>query len=190
MIAHLIDAHPDFNPRAWLDALPPLDDFGVMIFNILGQQISVAASRSILGRLITTFGGHTPTPTELLAAEAELIRGAGLSRAKVATLRAVAEVFLDGSLDATVLQELSDDEVLARLTAIRGVGPWTAQGFLIFALDRQDVVLAGDLALRRVISRAYGLAALPSQDEVLTLAEAWRPHRTLATAYLFSSEFE
>jgi DNA-3-methyladenine glycosylase II len=190
VLARLIDAHPDFDPRAWMRDLPEMDAFGVLIFQVLGQQLSVRSTRSILNRLIALFGGRLPTPSQLLAEDPERIRSAGLSHRKVQTLRAIAERFVDRTLNAEALQSMSDDEVQDRLTAIPGVGPWTAQGFLIIALGRRDVVLPGDLALRAAIKRAYGLDHLPTPDEVLEIADAWRPYRTLATTYVFASAFD
>ena len=122
--------------------------------------------------------------------EPDDLRAAGLSRRKVATLRDLAQRFVDGRLDESHLSSLPDDEVEAQLTQIPGIGPWTVHGALIIALDREDVVLAGDLALRKVIQRTYGLDHAPSPDEVLAIAEPWRPYRTLATSYLFASAFD
>ena len=96
----------------------------------------------------------------------------------------------DGRLDAEVLSTLPDEEFIAELTAIPGIGPWTAQGALIIALRREDVVLPGDLALRRAVQFAYQLDHVPSQQEVLDIADKWRPYRSLATSYLFSAAFD
>jgi DNA-3-methyladenine glycosylase II len=89
-----------------------------------------------------------------------------------------------------VLRALPDEEFIAELTAIPGIGPWTAQGVLLIALRREDVVLPGDLALRKAAQRAYGLDHLPSEQEVVDIAEKWRPYRSLATSYLFASSYE
>jgi len=105
-------------------------------------------------------------------------------------MRTVASLFRDGTLSEALLRDLSDAEIEARLTAIPGIGPWTVHGFLIIALDRPDVVLPGDLALRKVIRQRYGLDHLPTPTEVSELADRWRPYRSLATAYLFESAFE
>jgi DNA-3-methyladenine glycosylase II len=118
------------------------------------------------------------------------LRAAGFSWRKVNTIRDLAERFLDGRLDMDHLSSLSDDEFIAALTAVPGIGPWTAQGALLVALRREDVVLPGDLALRKAIRTAYDLEHLPSQEEVLELAEKWRPFRSLATSYLFASAYE
>jgi DNA-3-methyladenine glycosylase II len=190
ILARLIDARPDFRPRAWLEELPSLDAFGTLIFQVIGQQLSVRATRTILSRLQELFGGRVPSPAELLAAEPQLLRDSGLSARKAATLRALAERFVDGRLSEERLSRLSDQEVVAALTEVPGIGPWTAHGFLIVALDRPDVLLTGDLALRRAIGRAYGFDQPPTDEEVNQLAERWRPYRTLAVSYLFASEYE
>jgi DNA-3-methyladenine glycosylase II len=189
VIAALIDADPDYDPDAWLAELPKMDPFGVLIFQVIGQQLSVAVTRVMLGRLLDRFGGHLPSPEELLAADPEDIRAVGLSHRKVQTLRDLAERFVDGRLDPAELARLPDEDVVARLTEVPGVGRWTAEGFLAIALHRDDVVLPGDLALRKAIQRAYTLDHLPSQSEVLAIAEAWRPHRSLAVNYLFASVY-
>ncbi|MGD0394343.1 MAG: DNA-3-methyladenine glycosylase 2 family protein [Acidimicrobiales bacterium] len=190
VLARLIDARPTFDPREWMAELPAMDLFGALLFQITGQQLSVAATRRTLGRIETLFGGRLPTPGELLEVPQESLRQAGLSWRKVATLRDLADRLVDGRLDPNLLSELPDDEVIAALTAIPGIGPWTAQGALILALGREDVVLPGDLALRKAIERAYELDQLPSQAEVLAIAEKWRPYRSAATSYLFSAAFD
>jgi len=126
----------------------------------------------------------------LLALDPARIREAGLSWRKIGTLRDLAERLTDGRLDGAALSRLPDDELLAELTAIPGIGPWTVQGAMLIALKREDVVLPGDLALRKAVQAAYGLDHRPSQDEVLAIAEKWRPYRSLATSYLFSAAFE
>ncbi|HXZ61746.1 MAG TPA: DNA-3-methyladenine glycosylase 2 family protein [Acidimicrobiales bacterium] len=190
VLAQVIAAHPGFDPRAWLDDLPPMDPFGALVFQVVGQQLSVASTRRILERLCVPFAGHLPTARQLLDADPSTLRAAGLSARKVDTLRALAEAFDRGDVSDAALGAMSDEEIEHRLTAIPGIGPWTVHGMLIIALDRPDVVLPGDLALRRAIQRVYGLDAPPSPDEVLAMAERWRPHRSLATAYLFQAAFE
>lgn len=190
VLREIIDEHPDFDPRQRLARLPKLDSFGALLFQIVGQQLSVRATRAIVGRIETLFGGHLPSPREVLAADPAALRGAGLSGRKVETLRTLAQQFVDGELGDAFFLEASDDEIEARLTSIPGIGPWTARGFLIIGLDRPDVFPAGDLALRRAIKRLYGLDRMPTEEEVLRLAERWRPYRTLAASYLFLSEFD
>jgi DNA-3-methyladenine glycosylase II len=190
VLARLINDRPAFDPRAWLAQLPPMDLYGALLFQVVGQQLSVAATRRILARIEALFGGHLPSPTELLGVDPGKLREAGLSWRKVSTLRDLAERLSDGRLDTEVLSSLPDDEIMAELTAIPGIGPWTVQGALLIALQREDVVLPGDLALRKAIQAAYQLDHLPTQEEVLAIAEKWRPYRSLATSYLFSAAFE
>ena len=190
VLARLIDARPDFRPRAWLDELPPLDAYGTLVFQVAGQQLSVASTRAIISHLEDRFGGHMPSAAEVLAADPQVLRDSGFSARKGQTLRALAERFVDGRLNAEALSKMTDDEVEATLTEVPGIGPWTARGFLLVALDRPDVFLSGDLALRRVIQREYGFDHLPTDDEVAEVSDSWRPYRSLAVSYLFSSEYD
>ena len=190
VLARLIDARPDFRPRAWLDELPPLDAFGTLLFQVAGQQLSVSSTRAIIRHLQQNFGGHMPSPAELLAADPQVLRDSGFSARKGATLRALAERFVDGRLSEEALSRMTDDEVEANLTEVSGIGPWTARGFLLVALNRPDVFLSGDLALRRAIQRAYGFDHLPTEEEVAELSDRWKPYRSLAVSYLFASEYE
>jgi DNA-3-methyladenine glycosylase II len=186
VLGRVIDAHPGLRPRAWLDGLPRMDVFGALLFQVVGQQLSVVATRRILGRIEERFDGRLPTPAELLAAPPELLRDAGLSRRKVATLLDVAARFADGSLSDELLRGLPDEDVVARLTAIPGIGPWTVAGVLVLAFDRPDVVLSGDLVLRKVVQRLYGLPHLPDPAEFAAISDRWRPYRSAASAYLFA----
>jgi len=190
VLARLIDARPDFRPRAWIDELPPLDAFGTLVFQVAGQQLSVASTRAIISHLLQRFGGQMPSPAELLAADPQVLRDSGFSVRKGETLRALAERFVDGRLNDQTLARMSDEEVEAALTEVPGIGEWTARGFLLVALDRPDVFLSGDLALRRAIQRAYGFDHPPTEDEVALVSDRWRPYRSLAVSYLFASEYE
>ena len=190
VLARLIDARPDFRPRAWMDDLPPLDAFATLIFQVVGQQLSVAATRTILSRLEQSFGGHLPSPAEVLAADPQILRASGLSRRKGETLRALAERFVDGRLSDEALARMTDEEVEAALTEVPGIGPWSAHGFLLVALDRPDVFLSGDIALRRAIQRLYGFDHVPTEEELLELSDRWRPYRSLAVSYIFASEYD
>ena len=190
VLARLIEDRPDFDPRAWMALLPPMDLYGALLFQVTGQQLSVPATRRTLARIEALFGGHLPTSTELLGVDPAKLREAGLSWRKVSTLRDLAERLTAGRLNVDVLSSLPDEELMAELTAIPGIGPWTVQGALIIALQREDVVLPGDLALRKAIQTTYQLGHLPTQQEVLAIAEKWRPYRSLATSYLFSAAFE
>jgi DNA-3-methyladenine glycosylase II len=173
-----------------MDELPPLDAFGTLIFQVVGQQLSVAATRAIVSRIEQRFGGRLPSPAELLAADPQVLRAAGLSARKVATLRALAERFADRRLSDAALERMTDEEVEAALTEVKGIGPWSARSFLLVALNRPDVFLTGDIALRRAIQRIYGLDRVPSEAELVEISDRWRPYRSLAVSYLFASEYE
>ena len=165
----------------------PNDAYGALLRSIVGQQLSTKAARTIYERLTEIFGGRTPTPRELLEADPELIREAGLSRAKVSYLRDLAEHVEDGELDLQALPELADEEVSAQLTAIKGLGQWTVDMFLIFHLGRPDVLPVGDLGIRRAVQVQYGLKELPDAQKLAEIAEPWRPWRSLACLYLWTS---
>jgi DNA-3-methyladenine glycosylase II len=188
VLARLIDARPDFRPRAWMDELPPLDAFATLVFQVAGQQLSVRSTRAIILRLQEQFGGHMPSPAELLAADPKALRNSGFSTRKGDTIRALAQRFVDGRLSEEGFAGMSDQEVEEALTEVTGIGPWTARGFLLVGLNRPDVFLSGDLALRRAIQREYALSHLPTDEELVELSDRWRPYRSLAVSYLFASE--
>ena len=133
------------------------------------------------------WGGKTPTPQHLLDTDPEAIRAAGMSRPKVAYLRDLAEHVLDGRLELDRLDELSDDEISAELTAVKGIGQWSADMFLIFFLGRPDVLPVGDLGVRRAAGVVYALPEMPAPEALFELGEPWRPHRSLASLYLWRS---
>ena len=166
----------------------PRDHYGALVRSIVGQQLSTKAARAIYGRLTDRFGGRTPTPEEVLADDPDELRAAaGLSRAKVGFLRSLAEHVLDGSLELNRLGRLPDEQVIAELVAVKGLGVWSAHMFLMFHLSRPDVLPVGDLGIRRAIMLAYGLPELPEAVEMERIAEPWRPHRTLACEFLWAS---
>jgi DNA-3-methyladenine glycosylase II len=166
----------------------PTDVYGALLRGITGQQLSVRAAQAIYGRVLDRYGGRPPTPAELLADDADALRvAAGLSRAKVASLRSLAEHVRDGELELDRLGELDDADVIRALVAVKGIGEWTAQMFLIFTLHRPDVLATGDLGLRNAVMRAYGLATPPDRVAMTEIAEPWRPYRTRACLYLWRS---
>jgi DNA-3-methyladenine glycosylase II len=165
----------------------PDDAYGALLRTIIGQQLSVKAARSIYGRLVELFGGHTPSPAELLAADPEVVRAVGLSRSKVAYIYDLARKIEDGDLHLDQLADMSDDDVIAELTQVKGLGRWTADMFLMFHLGRPDVLAVGDLGIRRAIERLYGFEEIPDAETIERLAERWRPYRTYACIYLWES---
>jgi DNA-3-methyladenine glycosylase II len=166
----------------------PADRYAALVRSITGQQLSVKAAASIWQRLLDRYGGQLPTPEQILADDPDELRvAAGFSRAKVAYLRSLAEHVVSGELELDRLPDLPDGEVIRELTAIKGIGEWTAHMFLIFTLHRPDVLPTGDLGVRNAVARAYGLDAPPAPAELEALAEPWRPYRTRASLYLWRS---
>jgi DNA-3-methyladenine glycosylase II len=183
---------------ALIDELGPLDEkarrrgrpddpYGALVRAIVGQQLSTKAARTIYERMLALFDGRVPTPRELIDADPDAIRAAGLSRPKIAYLRDLAEHVEDGDLELERLTELPDEAVREQLTAVKGLGVWTADMFLIFHLGRPDVLPVGDLGIRRAAQRVYELEELPDEAELTRIAEPWRPHRSLACLYLWRS---
>jgi len=189
VLGQLIDALTDTElPAGRADRPDGGDHYAALVRTIAGQQLSVRAAQAIWRKLLDRFDGRAPTPEEVLASDAEELRAAaGLSRAKVSYLRSLAEHVVNGELELDRLDELPDDQVIAELVAVRGIGEWSAHMFLIFQLGRPDVLATGDLGIRRAVELAYGLPALPTPAELTALAEPWRPHRTAACRYLWRS---
>lgn len=165
----------------------PPDAYGALLRAIVGQQLSTKAARTIYLRVCDLFGGTTPSPEQLLEANEEDLRGAGLSGRKVEYIRDLAAHVLSGELELDRLGELSDEEATAELVAVRGLGQWTAEMFLLFHLERPDVLSGGDLGIRKAVQIEYGLEEMPAPQQVLEIGEAWRPHRSLASLYLWES---
>ncbi len=186
VMARLVQEHGVLDDKARRRGRPR-DAYGALLRSIVGQQLSTKAARTIYERLTEQFGGRTPTPRELLDADPETIRAAGLSRPKVAYLRDLAERVEDGELELDRLTELPDEEVSDELVQVKGLGRWTADMFLIFHLGRPDVLPVGDLGIRRAVETQYGLEDLPDAAELERIAEPWRPHRSLACLYLWRS---
>ena len=197
-VAHLRDADPrlrtlidevgELGERSGRRGVQPHDYYGALVRAIIGQQLSSKVARVMVGRLWDRFGGRPPTPAEVLAEDPEELRAAvGLSRAKVAFLRSLAEHVTTGELDLERLSEEPDERVTAELVAVKGIGEWTADMFLIFQLDRPDVLPVGDLGIRAAFRRLYDLPELPSAAEMERIAEPWRPYRSTAARFLWRS---
>jgi DNA-3-methyladenine glycosylase II len=186
VMRRLIDAGGPIDPETDRRGSRP-DPYEALARAIVGQQLSTKAARSIWERLLEILGGNLVPPGELLAVDPETVRSAGLSRSKVNFLRDLAERIEDGRLDLVAMADLSDEDIVAELTEIKGVGPWTAEMFLMFHLGRPDVISTGDLGIRRAVQIEYGLDDLPGPTDLERIAEPWRPHRTLACLYLWRS---
>jgi DNA-3-methyladenine glycosylase II len=186
-LARLIDATEPVDAKAWRRARPLGDPFSVLVYSIIGQQISGYAARAIAGRLQERFGGRMPSPTELLTLDPADLKSVGLSRMKVEYLRSLAEHIISGQLQIDHLDKLSDDDIRAQITSSRGLGRWTADMFLLINMERPDILPIGDLGIRSAVQRLYRLDHLPSPGEVDAIGEKWRPNRSLASLYLWAS---
>jgi DNA-3-methyladenine glycosylase II len=186
-LAKLIDTIGPIDPQAWRKGRPVDNAFSVLVYSIIGQQISGYAADAIAGRFRDVFGGRMPAPAELLATDVAALKGVGLSSAKTTYIRSLAEHVVSGALDIDDVDALPDDEVRRQITAVKGLGPWTADMFLLIHLRRPDVLSGGDLGIRQAVQRLYKLDHLPSVKEVDEIGQKWRPHRSLAGFYLWSS---
>jgi DNA-3-methyladenine glycosylase II len=165
----------------------PADAYGALLRAIVGQQLSTKAARTIYLRVLEIFDGGTPAPEQLLEASEKDLRGAGLSGRKVEYIRDLASHVLSGELELDRLEELSDEEAIEEIVAVRGLGLWTAEMFLLFHLKRPDVLSGGDLGIRKAVQIEYGLDEMPAPEQVIEIGEPWRPHRSLASLYLWES---
>jgi DNA-3-methyladenine glycosylase II len=183
----LVARHGPVDPYVW-DGIPleAGDRLGGLALHITAQQISVVAALAIWGRFLTLLGGRVRAPA-LAASTDEELRGVGMSRAKSRALRELGAAVVAGDFDPDGLDHLDDDEAQARLVELRGIGPWSAQMFLLHELRRPDVFPAGDVGLRTALGRLEGLATPPTQPETVALALRWAPFRSYAAAHLWRS---
>ncbi len=192
-IAHLRAADPVLGAlidRVGADVEWPVerDLWWSLVDSIVSQQISAKSATTVVGRLEALGGADgRPTPAEMLAIPDETLRAAGLIRARIASIRDLAARWLDGTLRHAEIPALPDEEVVAELTKVKGIGRWTAEVILVFTLARPDVLPAGDLGLQAAAQRLYALPERPKPDALLRLAEPWRPWRTPAARYLWRS---
>jgi DNA-3-methyladenine glycosylase II len=165
----------------------PADAYGALLRAIVGQQRSTKAARTIYLRVLDLFDGRTPSPEQLLAVGEEDLRAAGLSGRKVSYIRDLAAHVIGGELELDRLDRLEDEQVIEEIVAVRGLGRWSAEMFLLFHLERPDVLSGGDLGIRKAVQIEYGLKKMPTPERVLEIGEPWRPHRSLASLYLWES---
>lgn len=163
------------------------DHFSALVRAIAGQQLSTKAAATIYSRLLTLMPQGHPTPAELAALSDEQLRSVGMSRQKSASLRDLSEKVLSGLVNLDALPEMSDDEVIASLVRVKGIGRWSAEMFLMFRLHRPDVLPVGDLGIVNAVQRVYRLRKRPTPERILKLGEAWRPYRSIASWYLWRS---
>ena len=170
-----------------LHAAAPRDPFETLCVSIASQQLSTKAAATIFGRFADLFPNRKPTPERVMTLSDEQIRATGFSRAKVTFIKDLAAHVLDGRLDLKRLKKHPDDEVMRQLIAVKGIGRWTAEIFLMFRLGRLDVLPADDLGLMNAVQRAYGLRKRPDAKKLRQMGEAWRPYRSVAAWYLWQS---
>jgi DNA-3-methyladenine glycosylase II len=171
-----------------LHAVAPRDPFEALCMSIASQQLSVKAAATIFGRFCDLFPpDRKPAPERVMRLSDDQIRAAGFSRPKAAFIKDLAARVLDGRLDLAALKKQPDEEVMRQLVAVKGIGRWTAEIFLMFSLGRPDIFPADDLGLMNAVQRAYGLRKRPDAKRLRTLAETWRPHRSVAAGYLWQS---
>jgi DNA-3-methyladenine glycosylase II len=173
-------------PRSIADRMRGGSHFEDLARIVVGQQVSTAAARTIWGRICDAFDGTPPTPEQAVSAY-DVLRGCGLSGRKASYVVGIAEAIVAGEFDPEGLTELSDEEVVATLTALKGLGQWSAEMFLMFNLGREDVFSGGDLGLRNGIRIVLELEQTPSAQECVEIAERWRPQRSLACIYLWEA---
>ncbi len=161
------------------------DPYRALLRSILYQQLAGAAAAAIDRRLRARFDGRYPTPERLLASRDRELRAVGLSRQKIAALRSLAQAFRDGTVSSRRLTRLDDEEVVEAVTAIHGVGEWTAHMLLMFSLGRPDVLPVGDYGIRKGVQSLYGLKELPGPRELDDIAKTWRPYRSVASWYVW-----
>lgn len=172
--------------------LPPIQAnenyFQFLIEAIINQQLSNKAAATLIKRFNDLFPGKRfPTPQTILKMPDSTIRAAGISTMKISFIKDLAKRILDHSIDLKTIDELSDEDVVAHLIQVRGIGPWTAEMFLMFSLLREDVFSQGDLGLKNGIKKIYNLKKHPSPQKARQIAEKWRPYRTLAARYIWAS---
>jgi DNA-3-methyladenine glycosylase II len=163
------------------------DHYEAIVGSIIFQQLAGSAARAILNRFKELYDGRLPGPKEYLSTDEDRLRKAGLSPQKISYIKDLAERLLDGRLDLKRLEKLSDEEAMRELDAVRGIGRWTAEMFLIFKLGRTDVLPVDDLGLRKAAKRAYRLRKLPSREKFEQLATNWHPYSSISTLYLWRS---
>jgi DNA-3-methyladenine glycosylase II len=186
-MAELIERLGERSAETRRRGMPKPDAYGALLRAIVGQQLSAKAARTIYERVLALFDGKTPSPEQLLAVPEDDLRGAGLSGRKVSYIRDLASHVISGELELDRLEELDDEEVIEEIVAVRGLGRWSAEMFLIFHLERPDVLAGGDLGIRKAVQLIHDLEEMPSPEQVLEIGERWRPHRSLASIYLWES---
>ncbi len=172
---------PDFTPHR--------NYYQALVDSIISQQLSVKAAASIEKRFKDSFDGDFPTPQQLLSRDIEQLRSLGLSRPKASYIQDLAQKIIDGTVEFSTIDTLSNDEIITELTKVKGIGEWTAHMFLLFCMGRSDVLPVGDLGIRNGIKKLYDLDHVPTPDEVREVAakRGWHPYESIASWYIWQS---
>jgi DNA-3-methyladenine glycosylase II len=163
----------------------PSEPFDSLIRSIISQQLSGKAATTILNRFLDIYDGRYPTPQEVKKLSDAKFKKAGISGQKMGYIRDLAKRFMDGTIDPSKFKKMTDDEIKEHLLVVKGIGPWTAEMFLMFTLYRPDVFPTGDLGIRKGFQKLFKLKALPDAAKMEKLAKGWSPHRTVASWYLW-----
>jgi DNA-3-methyladenine glycosylase II len=168
---------------------PHADHYGELVSNIVGQQLSTKAAYSIWQRVLALFDGKMPTPEQLLKIDDQKLRDVGLSWAKVRYVKDLAQHIIDGRLDIDHVATMPNDQLIEQLTAVKGIGEWSAHMFMLFGLGRLDILPVGDLGVRKAVQNLYGLPSLPGPEQIITIANqnGWHPYESVASWYLWQS---
>jgi len=192
-LIHLSEADPRFTklietyPRP--DFTPHTNYYHELASSIISQQLSVKAAKTIEGRFKDLFGDAFPSPEQILLKDIEELRAVGLSRPKAGYIQDLAAKVLDGTVDFSTLDSLSNQEIVDELTKVKGIGEWTVHMFLMFCMGRLDVLPIGDLGIRNGIGKLYGFQGVPTPQEVTLIAEKydWNPYESVASWYIWQS---
>lgn len=168
---------------------PHKDYYGELVGSIVGQQLSAKAGAVIWQRVLDLFDGKMPTPEQLIAVDPDKIRQCGVSRPKISYMKDLAEHILDGRLDLDHISTMPNEQLIEQLTAVKGIGEWSAHMFMLFGLGRLDILPVGDLGVRKAIQKLYLLSNLPDSAEIVTIANKnrWHPYESVAAWYLWQS---
>lgn len=168
---------------------PHSDHYGELVGSIVGQQLSAKAGATIWRRVLDLFGGKMPTPEQLIKIDGQKLRDAGCSWPKVGYMKDLAEHIIDGRLDMQHISTMPNEQLIEQLTAVKGIGQWSAHMYMMFGLGRLDILPVGDLGVRKAIQNLYGLADLPTPEQIITVANEnkWHPYESVASWYLWQS---
>jgi DNA-3-methyladenine glycosylase II len=190
---YLVKADPVLSPVIIASKLPSLmahtNYYQELVESIIGQQLSIKAAATIRSRFVSSFGDQFPTPEQILSRDIEQLRSVGLSRPKAGYIQDLAKRVSEGSVQLDQLDQLSNDEIITELTAVKGIGEWTVHMFLMFCMGRLDVLPVGDLGIRSGVQRLYGLDHLPLPAEVAAIAleNNWHPYESVASWYVWQA---